>query len=131
MNGMPQDKTSQAVCYAYRYPDLLNHFGCDVEGLEDHFSRAGEGEGRLYGCELDLVEASSSQEAICYANSYADLKAAYGYDFRQLETHFQVYLSILIFGFSCPICTSAIAFRRTTVVEHDMNMTQGCVGLLV
>jgi hypothetical protein len=94
VEAVNEDQASQAVCYAYRYPDLLNGFGCDAQALEGHFARAGEAEGRLYGCELDLTQASRSSDAICYANSYADLKAAFGYDARQLETHFQVHPSI-------------------------------------
>ena len=86
--GLPEDKASQAVCYAYRYTDLLEAFGCDPGALEEHYRTLGKDEGRQWGCALDLTDASASHDAICYADANSDVKSAFGYDAKLTEAHF-------------------------------------------
>ena len=95
----PKFDAANAMCYADRYADLKAAFGYNTASLINHYHTYGKNEKRAFNCQCDaeaptsavLTGPLSNDNAICYANRYADLKAAFGYNVAALINHYNVY----------------------------------------
>ena len=83
-----------AKFYADTYPDLKAAFGYDEQALYNHYIQSGKAEGRIavpattvqVAPKVNIPDASF--DAKFYADTYPDLKAAFGYDEQALYNHY-------------------------------------------
>lgn len=76
------------IAYADRYADLKAAFGYDKAALYNHYITCGRSEGRVAGSQASTNGAPAQFNHIAYADRYADLKAAFGYDKAALYNHY-------------------------------------------
>lgn len=83
------------VTYADTYPDLKAAFGYDATALYNHYMSYGKAEGRTaIFTEETQAAATESLETFnyqAYADTYPDLKAAFGYNATALYNHYVSY----------------------------------------
>ncbi|MBR0163434.1 MAG: hypothetical protein IJQ12_02045 [Lachnospiraceae bacterium] len=84
--------------YADNYPDLKAAFGYDHYALWHHYVNNGAAERRVVytlggevGTFTEVALSSATFDSRRYADDYADLKAAFGYDHNALWNHYIVY----------------------------------------
>ncbi len=81
--------------YSGRYPDLKNAFGTDARKLMEHWVTYGRFEGRAPNngfSDAGRVKAMAANlDTKFYANKYADLRNAFGYDAEALYQHWISY----------------------------------------
>ena len=84
------------MCYAERYPDLLQGYcngdlqQCQVEALCLHFEQHGEVAGLVWGCPPQLSE-QDRKDAECYAERYPNLWTGYCQEDRSKCQHNELY----------------------------------------
>ena len=91
--------TFDYVAYADTYPDLKAAFGYDRQALFNHYIQYGMLEGRKASfngastpaATYTTVETQAGFDHVFYADSYPDVKAAFGYDKDLLWKHYQEY----------------------------------------
>ena len=86
-------KTFNYVAYADKYDDLKKAFGYNKEALYNHYINYGIYEGRIaeFSPERGALSQVGTLETfnyIAYADRYADLKKAFGYDKEALYNHY-------------------------------------------
>ena len=79
--------------YADTYPDLKAAFGYDAAALYNHYETNGKAEGRVAiftdgASSATTVESLATFDYKAYADTYPDLKAAFGYDAASLYNHY-------------------------------------------
>lgn len=91
---MPDGTVFDAEYYAETYPDVKNAIGNDETALYNHYVQHGKAEGRKATADTTSVQATIGAEAkeafdpVFYANTYPDVKAAYGTDETALYNHY-------------------------------------------
>lgn len=83
-------ETFDYVRYANDYPDVKAAFGLNANALYQHYITFGIKEGRVaYASPKVTVTTSVSDfDYVRYADDYADLKAAFGYNAKALYNHY-------------------------------------------
>lgn len=85
-------ETFNHVTYADTYPDLKAVFGYDAAALYNHYMTYGKAEGRVAvfteGTQTAAAESLENFNYVAYADTYPDLKAAFGYDAAALYNHY-------------------------------------------
>lgn len=81
------------VRYANDYPDLKAAFGFNANALYQHYITYGIKEGRAAYASARTTATTSVADFdyVRYADDYADLKAAFGYDAKALYNHYITY----------------------------------------
>ena len=81
------------VRYANDYPDLKAAFGFNANALYQHYITYGIKEGRTAyaSAKVTVTTSVADFDYVRYADDYADLKAAFGYDAKALYNHFITY----------------------------------------
>lgn len=81
------------IAYADKYADLKEAFGYDKTALYTHYVTYGIAEGRSVESSGTSKSSGSASEFdyIAYADRYADLKKAFGYDEAALYAHYVAY----------------------------------------
>ncbi len=79
--------------YADTYPDLKAAFGYNAAALYNHYETNGKAEGRVAiftdgASSATTVESLATFDYKAYADTYPDLKAAFGYDAASLYNHY-------------------------------------------
>ena len=79
--------------YADTYPDLKAAFGYNAAALYNHYETNGKAEGRVAiftdgASSATTVESLATFDYKAYADTYPDLKAAFGYDAAALYNHY-------------------------------------------
>ena len=79
--------------YADTYPDLKEAFGYNAAALYNHYETNGKAEGRVAiftdgASSATTVESLATFDYKAYADTYPDLKAAFGYDAAALYNHY-------------------------------------------
>lgn len=92
----PESKEGFAYkVYADAYPDLKAAFGYNKDLLWKHYQECGKAEGRLaYFNPVTVAQTTGSYQNFdykTYADTYPDLKAAFGYNKKKLWNHYQKY----------------------------------------
>lgn len=77
--------------YSAAYADLKAAYGTDYNALLNHYLTYGKAEGRSASGTVVTLSDGTVFDSEYYANTYADLKAAFGYDFGSLLNHYLTY----------------------------------------
>lgn len=80
----------QAVVYAYKYQDLRDKIGGNLQALKDHWNRAGKEEKRT----IPVITNSNKfpmeltdEQALIYLSKYPDLLSKYGINIQAGKDH--------------------------------------------
>lgn len=88
---MPDGTTFDAEFYANTYPDVKSAVGNDEAALYNHYVQHGKTEGRKATATSTTPASTTYQDnfdPVFYANTYPDLKAAFGNDANALYNHY-------------------------------------------
>lgn len=88
---MPDGTTFDAEFYANTYPDVKSAVGNDEAALYNHYVQHGKAEGRKATATSTTPASTTYQDnfdPVFYANTYPDLKAAFGNDAKALYNHY-------------------------------------------
>lgn len=89
---MPDGTVFDAEFYANTYPDVKAAFGNDETALYNHYVQHGKAEGRKATASSTATTASTAYQdnfdPVFYANTYPDVKAAFGNDTAALYNHY-------------------------------------------
>ena len=86
---MPDGTVFDAEFYAETYPDVKAAFGNDEKALYNHYVTLGKAEGRkATATATTTAETNDSFDPVFYANTYPDVKAAFGNDEKALYNHY-------------------------------------------
>ncbi|MCD8130604.1 MAG: C39 family peptidase [Lachnospiraceae bacterium] len=80
-----------SVYYAAAYPDVVAVLGSSYSALLNHYLTYGKAEGRSASGRTVTFSDGTVFDADFYANTYSDLKNAFGTDFALLYTHYITY----------------------------------------
>lgn len=80
----------QAVVYAYKYQDLRDKIGGNLQALKDHWNRAGKEEKRTIPVITNSVKFPmelTDEQALIYLSKYPDLLSKYGINIQAGKDH--------------------------------------------
>lgn len=80
-----------AEFYANTYPDVKAAFGNDEKALYNHYVKYGKAEGRKATATTSNATTKTDFDPVFYANTYPDVKAAFGNDEKALYNHYIKY----------------------------------------
>ena len=119
--------------YANKYPDLKKAFGYDANKLLEHWVNFGKREKRTAIAEVKYiynnVDYTNEFDPIYYADRYADLKKAFGYDAQKLLQHWVEYgkkeKRIAKKSIADEFASEVYAIAKTAVTVRDDSHIQG------
>lgn len=88
---MPDGTVFDAEYYANTYPDVKAAYGNNEKALYNHYVKFGKAEGRKATATTSNATTKTDFDPVFYANTYPDVKAAFGNDEKALYNHYIKY----------------------------------------